>query len=71
MPQQQLAQIIGPNGQIQLAQIQQAQPTTTQGGTTNWTQNANGTITIQVQQFPLVFVKLEASWNLRNGLVIT
>ncbi|XP_021967326.1 transcription factor Sp3 isoform X2 [Folsomia candida] len=47
IPQQQLAQIIGPNGQIQLAQIQQAQPQTTQAGTTNWTQNANGTITIQ------------------------
>lgn len=48
IPQQQLAQVITPNGQIQLAQIQQAQPATSQTGTTNWTQNANGTITIQV-----------------------
>lgn len=48
LPQQQLAQVITPSGQIQLAQIQPAQAAATQG-LTNFTQNANGTITIQVQ----------------------
>jgi len=49
IPQQQLAQVITPSGQIQLAQIQPAQTATSQAGTTtNYVQNANGTITIQV-----------------------
>ncbi|ODN05554.1 Transcription factor Sp4, partial [Orchesella cincta] len=48
LPQQQLAQVITPNGQIQLAQIQPAQAANTQTtGLANFTQNANGTITIQ------------------------
>ncbi len=49
LPQQQLAQVITPNGQIQLAQIQPAQAANSQtAGLANFTQNANGTITIQV-----------------------
>ncbi|CAL8097053.1 unnamed protein product [Orchesella dallaii] len=48
LPQQQLAQVITPSGQIQLAQIQPAQAATAQAtGMANFTQNANGTITIQ------------------------
>lgn len=49
LPQQQLAQVITPSGQIQLAQIQPAQAANSQtAGLANFTQNANGTITIQV-----------------------
>lgn len=48
IPQQQLAQVITPSGQIQLAQIQPAHAAT--HGMANFTQNANGTITIQVKQ---------------------
>ncbi|CAG7717629.1 unnamed protein product [Allacma fusca] len=48
IPQQQLHQVIQtPSGQFQLAQIQPAQTATSQAGTANWTQNSNGTITIQ------------------------